>query len=66
LTNSAERGLLREMNTNRESSNARETIERSKEDPIAEGTPLRKEPVDTTESIGVTILKMMRTLGINM
>jgi hypothetical protein len=33
---------------------------------ITEETPLRKEPVDTTESIGATITKMMKTLGLDM
>ena len=64
--NSAERGQLREMHTNRESSNAKETIEVSKDIIAAETTPLRKEPVDTTESIGATITKMMTTLGLDM
>lgn len=64
LINSAERELLREINTKIELSNAKESGEMSKD--ITEETPLRKEPVDTTESIGATITKMMKTLGLDM
>lgn len=64
MINSAERELLREMNTKLELSNAKESGETSKD--ITEETPLRKEPVDTTERIGATITKMRKTLTLVM